>query len=425
MPKFKKPIVSPGVHKVHRLDGKEDLDPITPQRIKLWAENTNKLIELGAQIPAPFAHQDAEGNFPFPLLLGDDGASVTDAYMANGQPQKAWDNSINSGFWEKYEVDDEGRLIGVLDSPGEEDDDKTPAGKIGKTFRETSVLVRPKCTFRAKDGSIHEIGEHLAHAAVCLNGQEKGQDNFTSLKEDNPLAMGMILAMSDVISDSKLPDPAKPRDELLTTVLSLLRSPPVTVDLPDSTTRENFLESLSMALRQKVADQQASQSQEAGVGVRPPGAATKTPSIAMSELKTKTAEAPTAADKTLALAMGQIIKTRKAGLEERIAKLQATGRIKAEYADKLRERLGSFSMSADDLTDDGGFPVTPIEELIEGLEQAAPLAGDSVTGEGGEGTGDLPQGASVEHVPLDIVSGEGVDDVSESVADEIFEHAGI
>ena len=82
-------------------------------------------------------------------------------------------------------------------------------------------------------------------------------------------------------------------------------------------------------------------------------------------------------------------------------------------------------MSAADLTADGEFPKSAVEDLIEGLEAAIPMAGPSLLDQN-LGTGDFPAGGTTEMMPVDIVVGEaGVADLSNDQVDEIFEAAGL
>jgi hypothetical protein len=428
MPKFKKAIVKPGVHRVRRVDGKEEAEVIPAERIKTWAENTKRLIALGVKIPAPFVHQDKDHKLVTPLTIGTDGASLSDGYKAADLQQNAWDQSINSGFWEDYSVGPDGELIGVLDSPGAEDDDKTPAGKIGKTYRESSVFVLPSCTVRGADGNFHEIGEHLAHVAVCLHGQEPNQSNFEPIAATTKsLGMAMMFGMADMISPATQPNPGLPKynqatpmggvglpqDEELNELLGLFQG--VGISLPEDTTRDNLIERLRLVLRQKLADEQKQQQEEESALARPADGTTKAPSIAMSATTAPDPGAsgaqatPTKPGTAEAILMGMLHKDKRKSLTDRVNALVSSGRITKEYADtKLLPRVSAFVMSQADLLPDGtGFKTSDLEELIEGLEQAQPLAGPSLVDDAGYGATipidslvqDLPAGG--ENIPSD------------------------
>lgn len=410
MAKFRKKIVSPGVKTVGRLDGKNEKDAITPSRIKSWVENTKKLKELGVLIPAPLAHQDKEHKLAFPVIVGKDGETLADAYSgANEEIPPAWDlTNLNAGFWDDFGQDADGSLIGEVDVPNED-----KAKKIGKEVKQTSVLVMPGRRIVDKEGNEHEVGEHLAHVAICLHAQEPGQENFVPLTDvPASLAMSFVLAMDDITG---LPDPTKPKDEKLYKVVTLLRSS-LGVALPEDTTRENFLDSLTLVLTQKLADQQEQQTQEP-LTMRPNDANTQSPSIAMSQTVTP--------NKSEAILMSMLNKSKKKELKERIDKLVGTGRTSKDFADKmLYPRCEAFAMSAADLNDKGDFNKSSLEELIEGLEAATPLVGPSLVEESTY-VNDLPQDASVEAPPQDVIVGTGVNDLSVTQADEILDSCGL
>jgi hypothetical protein len=422
--KFKKKIVRPGVKTVGRLDGTEEKVPLTPERIKAWADNTNQLRALGVDIPAPFSHQDKNKRFAFPVIKAKDGETLADAYSGtvDGIPP-AWDIAgLNAGFWDKFEIDADGDLVGEVEAPGDENDTNTPAGKLGKTVKQTSVFVMPGRTIVTPDGKEHKIGEHMAHVAVCLHAQEPGQDNFQSLSplsEVPPnLAMSFVLKMDSMggtpgagMNDqvTGLPNPNAPQDPELYAVITLLRSA-LNVALPEDTTRENFLVSLKLVLTQKLADKRE-QSTEQGIDQRPQDAKVQSPSLAMSQT---VATPDLKTDSATIILMNMLLKDKRKSLKDRVNKLVETGRLAKAYAEKnLYPRIDAFKMSASDLTADGSFPTSPVEDLISGLEEAIPLAGPSLLDQGA-GTGAAPSGAELQDLPADIVVGVGeVADVSQ------------
>ena len=410
MAKFRKKIVSPGVKTVGRLDGKNEKDAITPARIKSWVDNTKKLKDIGVLIPAPLAHQDKEHKLAFPVIVGKDGETLADAYSgANEEIPPAWDlTNLNAGWWEDFTQDSDGSLVGEVDVPNED-----KAKKIGTEVKQTSVLVMPGRRVVDKEGNEHEVGEHLAHVAICLHAQEPGQENFVPLNDvPASLAMSFVLAMDDITG---LPDPTKPKDQKLYQVISLLRSS-LSVALPEDTTRENFLDSLILVLTQKLADQQEAKTQEP-LTMRPNDAATQSPSIAMSETV-----APSKSD---AILMSMLNKSKKKELKERIDKLVGTGRTSKDYAEKaLYPRCEAFAMSAADLNDKGEFNKTPLEELIEGLEAATPLVGPSLIDDA-QYANELPLESEVQNPPQDVIVGTAFSDLSATQADSILDDAGL
>jgi len=409
MAKFRKKIVTPQTHTVGRLDGKQEKEPITKERIQTWIQNTKKLKDFGVLIPAPLAHQDKDHKLALPVVLGKDGQTLADAYTGEGNIP-AWDlANLNAGYWEDFDQDADGALVGEVDVPNAE-----KAEKIGKEIKQTSVLVMPARKI-VKDGKEIEVGEHLAHVAMCLHAQEPGQANFEPLDPvPSGLAMSFILAMDDVTG---LPDPTKPKDEKLYKVITLLRSA-LNVAIPEDTTRENFLDSLVLVLTQKLADKQEEQT-ESGITERPQDAATKSPSIAMSETITP--------NKSEAILMSILVKDRKKVIKDRINALLSSGRISKDYADKtLFPKLEAFKMSAADIDDSGNFNKSPLEDLIEGLEQAQPLVGPSLLEDAQPGLNDVPLGAEVQSVPVDVITGTGdMNSLSSDQMDDILNEAGL
>lgn len=448
MAKFKKLIVTPGTHNVGRVDGSSEIVPITKERIATWAKNTNIAKSLGVKIPAPFAHQDLNKNFPLPVILGTDGASLADAY--SGYSGISWDAAINAGFWEDdFTIDPTtGGLIGHVEAPGDEKDSNSIAGKIGTTVKETSVFVMgPRKV--VVNGVEHEIGEHLAHVACCLHPSQPGQRNFEPVKvqltPDLKLAMSFCMAdmvgspannapagaASVVPATNAMEDPTKPKDLELTNLLTMLRNV-CYVDLADSTTRESLINDLSLALRQKSADQQETEKDQDSLTQRPEGADTKSPSIAMTTnlLPNGTAPkvdpvvVPTAADTLLAMTMSNLIVSKKDALKKRIDRLVATGRTTKVFADaKLYAPVLALAMSPAQLATAGGDISKvrdSVEDLIEGLEQSAPLAGGSLVDDD-SAVYQVPEDAVVQGLPKEYLGGDA--DLSEADSQEILDYA--
>jgi len=419
MPKFKKLILKPGVHRVGRIDGSTELVAITPERIKTWVENTNKARACGVSIPAPFAHQDSKLRFPLPVRLGGDGASLSDAYSESDGI--SWDSSINAGFWDDpFEIDPEtGGLVGVVDAPGNEEDVTTPAGKIGKVVRETSVFTMGPRTILDKDGNPVEIGEHLAHVALVLHPAENGQKNFQPIGKNEEQStnislkdksLAMSICMADMLPAG--PTPGAPlQDQELVDTIGLLASVAY-ISLPQNTSRENFITNLNICLRQKAVDKQEKQKEEESLTQRPPGAETRNPSIAMSENLQPN-------EILLSMFMSNIVKAKKKSLKERVDALVASGRVRKAYADeKLYPRIESMVLSPDQVVEaKGETPRDPIDDLIDALEQTSPLAGPSIV-DNELATFSLPPGAQVEQPPE-----EGLQDIPEKDAEDIVRDA--
>lgn len=433
MAKFKKKIVRPGTPTVGRLDGSEEKEALTPSRLKTWVENTKKLQALGVLIPGPLAHQDKNKRLAFPVIKAKDGETLADAYSgATPEIPPAWDlANLNAGFWDDFEIDpSDNSIVGTLNA-----ENQSKSDMIGKDVKQTSVFVMPSRRITDGEGKEHEIGEHFAHVAVCLHAQEPGQENFVPIAPIAPLtpmptamAMSFVLAMDEMMGDAGgtsnirddsggLPqNPNTPKDPELYAVISLLRSAK-NLAIPEDTTRENFLQVLKIVLTQALASDQESEKEESLTN-RPDDGQTRTPSIAMS--KTIQTDAPKT-DSATAILMSMLVKDKKKGLKERIQKLVNSGRVGKKYADEnLFPKADAFSMSASDLNESGEFPKGSLEDLIEGLEQATPLVGESLI-DSGNGLNDVPTDADVQDMPQDVITGTAVNDLSEKQMDDMME----
>lgn len=426
MAKFRKLIVTPAAHKVSRVDGSKQAVAITKDKLKTWVENTKKLIALGFSIPNPLAHQDKNKKFPLPRYVGTDGAAT---YEAPGfSPENSeWDETINAGNWEAFDLDAEtGGLLGVASVPGELKDKDSLAGRM-TSIKEASVMVIPKATVKktAADGTVttHEIGEHITHVASCLTARSTNPDqpNFEPISNEPALAMSMILAMSDMIG-SPIDELLRPRDQELDELRQLMAAPGVGIALPESTTRETLVKDLILILTQKIVDQQQQQEEMMGMGQQPQGSQVRNPSIAMSTVTpapVQPSSEPSALDKRLALLMSNLGGEKKTSLKDRIKKLIATGRCGKDYADKnLLPQVESFVMG--EMDDAGNFAKQPIEVVIEALESAQPLAMGSLL-EDPQGLTDAPEGYDVQEPPAELFAGENAalsDEQMDTLLDE-------
>jgi hypothetical protein len=423
MAKFRKLILTPGIHRTGKLSGKEETVEITADRIRSLVENTNRLRDLGVHIPAPFAHLDGNDNVPLPVIIGDDGATLADAYP--GSKGLSWDASLNGGFWnDPFEIDPEtGGLVGTVESPGDENDTNSTAGKIGKVVKETSIFTLPGRKVLGKDGQEHEIGEHLAHVAMCLHSSVPGQRNFEPAKNvpESDKVLAMSLCMSDLVTPgaitpgNNLEDPSKVRDQELIDVVTMLANVAY-ISMPPTTDRDNFIANLSVCLRQKAADKQEQEKEQEALTQRPAGANTNAPSIAMSQQASGNVNS---SDAVLAVMMSNLVKTKKGSLKERIDRLVATGRVRKDYADsRLYPKVEALIMSPEQvMAAKGEIPRDGVEDLIEALEETQPLAGGAMSDNSAAHWG-RPPGADVEGVP-----NEGTPDIAQVDADEIISGA--
>ena len=194
---FKKKIVKPGVYKTGK--DKENLTPVTAGRLKNTANTGNKMIEAGIKIPAPYAHKDGDGVIPAPMLVQDD--QDVDAKVLK---PASWNSSINAGFWNKFEIDKEDNgLVGYVEVPGDENDPESPAGKVGKPIKETSIFLVDEY----EDGLGRKWEDAPWHIALVTNAVEPGQEDFEIVKNqahEQELAIAMSLSMSDEVNSDTL-----------------------------------------------------------------------------------------------------------------------------------------------------------------------------------------------------------------------------
>ncbi len=288
--RFIKDIVSVGKYHIPDGTGGSKEQEISLDRLRKWANTFNSMRDNGIRVPCPFNH-DVNA---VPVQLGSDGTLQS--------------SQENAGFWDALWVDeDQGRLMGVLDAPGDSGDASSPAGKISKTVRETSVYVRPKGW---KDGTGRDWEEPILHIAAVTHPIQPGQDNFQPLVEDIAIAMSFKQpdekpakskapkgkAALPVSGESDDVDPTAPSnpDKVLGSetpdvtsmggsvgdVLQMLREV-AKIGLPEDTNEQNFLERLRIALTQKSISEEEDDA-EGSVYQPPEGAALRNAPFVMA-----------------------------------------------------------------------------------------------------------------------------------------------
>lgn len=263
MARFKKDIVSEGEFWVNDPDtNTRHKTVLTRARFAKWLESFNKSRAKGYNIPAPFDHDTKNA---VPLRFGRDG--VPSALSNAGFIESLTQEIRDAGDGKSVAV-----LVGEFDVPGDENDPTSPAGRIGKTIRDTSVYIRPNYTDGT--GEVHEEG--FMHAALCVLPIQPGQANFTSVP-----APGLAIAMSQRVvvmstgsgstpgglaaqfenqpdDDENTPEPGNTlgdpsgqlNGDIARRVVEALREAKV-MDLPDDTSEETILQYILVAVRQK------------------------------------------------------------------------------------------------------------------------------------------------------------------------------
>ncbi len=216
--KFVKEILTEGEYEVSTFEGSKK-KVFTSSDLRKISTTASKMLKAGIKIPAPFKHIQ-EGVFVTPV----------EEVVESPDPAK------NAGFWEKIYVrkNDHGTvsLYGVIDAPGKEDDPDSPAFKVSRTVKDTSIGLLPGF----KDGKGRTWGDFaVAHIALPVDPIEPDQTNFIPLP-DSEVEDYEVIAMSRKMTGN------------VSQVLTLLSDRGI--DLPADTTNENFLDRLLVALMQ-------------------------------------------------------------------------------------------------------------------------------------------------------------------------------
>jgi len=336
MPTFRKQVLTKGVYNVKTPTGRK-MTPITEEYIQKTCDTANKMIEAGIRIPAPFAHKDDDGVYPSPLLADD-----IDAKTAK---KKRWSSDINGGFWNKFETNEDGELIGEVEV------DESVAEKVGNTIKETSVFVLPEWT----DGEGREWENALYHVAMVTNPVESGQDNFEELKETPELAVAMSFAMSDEINSS-LEDT---NTNKITELIGLL-SERLNIALPGDTSPDNFFDRLVTVLLN------INQEEVEDITTPQKGSSPESSPVIMSQdNKDNLVELQTQAGSLL----GQLVESLKTNLKQRVQGMVEKGKIGKAYAETtISPQIEALAMSLEDLTEEGALPKSPLEMSLDVLD---------------------------------------------------------
>lgn len=366
------------------------MEAVSGRRIQHWQNEINRYLANGNRLPAPFAHFDPDSKKP--LIFGKDGTLLR--------------SDLNGGFWDKAEAaadPDLGiTLFAELEADGDENNVNTPAGKIGKTVRETSVFVVPEF----EDGHGNKYTDFPAHIALVTHPIQPGQPNFESISPQGTLALAMSqlaymavppqtknrLGSSDEPKGSKPPKddtlpqgdptpagsvPLNASSPSLDQIIAQLRQ--CGIALPQDTNEQNFLSYLSVALGQKSLTDGGD---EGSVYEPPEGATQKSPApVAMSSTPI-TAENfasisrevfmshPAAKDlaATNEVLLNALTAQARTARRARIDAIIAAHPEMKEYAEKtLVPMLDTFQMSLAP-----NSPAPPLDTILAGLEAMPP-----------------------------------------------------
>lgn len=379
--KFRKLVLAPGRYPV----GKDKYEEFDSTRLRKLADAGNKFIGTGAKIPVPFAHVDDSGELVSPVNISQ-GGGLKDAF--SGQPI-GWRADLNAGFVESFEYgtveDEDGQSYEGLISVMEIEADS--ADKFGTSIREASIGIH--ADKEDKFGNRYE--ELPIHVAACINPVDTVQPNYQAVE----LFSSSVLLFNTSEPKEKMDfdtddtdDQAKPKnpllpedpqtapgqDQMLAHVVEALQQ--CGIHLPEDTTEENFLERLSLVIKQKIATDSASSAEEDEdpLTKTPKGS---TPSGAPVAMNTTSPESKSdsKAEKYATLLLSNFLATKRETVKERIANLIKRGRITQKYAESdLLPQVKTITLSSttlEDLTDEGDLPPTEVERLIDALEKSA------------------------------------------------------
>lgn len=337
--RFEKIVLTPGEYYVAYNGSTKVKEHFSAERLAKMAETGQQMIENGLKIPVPFVHFDKNSHTPTPVTLSDNGQEVD---PLTGKPIQ-WDASINGGFAEAWYQNEDGALVAVMESFGDENDVNTPAGKIGTICQETSIGLAKK--YMDGKGNVYE--DAPIHIAACIKAVEPNQSNFVLLNDDDVSKVSgdlsivsmssQLLTMADPSTinptangDKPLTDDSSPENggENLTcdvpTLLNLLRKLESPIDLPADTTIETLVERLCIAVNQKICDEESSEEIEPGEGnaePKPPqNAQEKQGTITMSDPVVTPGE--TKPNQESVLLMSMFANQQKVALESRIKALK-------------------------------------------------------------------------------------------------------
>ena len=357
MPKFVKEIVREGKFLVSTAGGSRKEKSFTKDDLSKYAGTGKDMLQAGLKIPAPRQHTlDAK-------------PEIEEADPDNGYE--------NLGYWNDFYVskDEDGKyaLYGVLDAPGDPEDSTTPAGKISRTVKDTSI-----CLHDFQDGLGRSWKDAIWHVALPAHPIEPGQKNFVPLPDEYE-----VITMSQMVTKVDL--------YKLLTALSECG-----VSLPSDTTDDNFMDRLYVAVTQK-----ANGSDKDSLRSKPKNSKVETYPIMMSlspeqveailkaGIVDPTTEKPFDASafqddgtdpkklKESIVIMGNVLdKNFKERYHDRIKNLISSGRVSKEYAaaslDPMVENLKVSDAIMMGIGKDGELPKNAVEVTLNALESLPP-----------------------------------------------------
>lgn len=460
--RFKKKVGRPGVAMPKNPLGRRTARVLDRDYWQSVAETGNEMLKEGILIPVPYAHTDDNGVYPIPLLKGVNGGYL-DANNPNGELPR-WDLAANAGFAKKFEIDPEdGGLIVELEAEGDPNDQETHAGRIGKTFKQTSPFIGD-----FKDGSGKVWKNAPLHICLTNRAVQHGQSDFQLLTESGDpnqeliakqgltspeLAIAMAIGMEDYTDalafavgddDSRTLASAIAgaglTKEQVNKIKQLLEEK-LRLKLPDDTSTENIGDRLVTVLTNMESQGDDLEAQlpvgsellhqpvqmalntgnTSGTGNTSPAgkaapAAAAAPAsnpddlVVMERMKKQN-------QGLLAVA----VKQKKDAVLAQLRRLVHAGKIGTKRAKEvLTPKIEGLAYSLDDLGEDGSLPQSPIELALAELEEEAGLIDAERLGDE-----DRPDGSDIADETDDMQPPKKTQELTKEEDDAHWERAGV
>lgn len=384
--KFVKEILREGKYLVATGGGGRASKAFTKPDLDRMANTANAMLRSGLRITAPWEHDPKAQP-----VIGSDGLKAVDYG--------------NAGYWQRFYTaknqDGEFSFYGVLEAPGNEEQPDTPAYRVSRTARDTSICMADEFV----DGKGNKWQGALVHVALPQHPVEPGQSNFVPLPAEE-------VHMSYISMGMKAPDMLSGVD--IGKIVEVLKGCGLT--LPEGTDESNFYDRLYA-----VAVQKSSGGGSSALEEKPDDSKVETKPLMMSltseqvesllkanavnpatgkafvkeDFQDKPSDREVAQAKALEM-MGNALKdVLKVRYNDRINALVSTGAITQEYADQqLAPLVETVQMS---LTSEGKVADGPVDITLRALES---LPKQAPSNQGSYQMGTRPAGGTVPTLPL-------------------------
>lgn len=376
MPKFRKEIVTAGTYKQWDKVKEEWYNrEVKPEYLHTLKSSFDKMTQKGLKVPAPWKH-DLDIN-----AFAIDGPNKDGGFLK--------DSSINGGFWENLEVEvinGKTKLFGVIDAPGDRDDPNTPAGKISKTVKDTSIYVRDKMPMTNDSNDV--IENAIMHIALVTHPIEPGQANFEAINEED----SSYIAMSQYVDNDEQEVEDVQTDAGIAELATVLKKC-FKIFLPQSTNIKTLIPNLLASAKQYEMLHEEDQDDISSRIVKVDPIIMNQEQIkALVESKVvnpttgkpyvnedfKTAPANSTNSEIIMSALQTQMQTDRRGtFKSRIDNLVTTGRTTKAFADSnLYPKANAYEIKIED----GKVAASPLEEILmslEALEAKAPVTTDA------------------------------------------------